>query len=69
MKPFQILDDIDINIDNFDALEFWSEAYQIASTSILQEYEAIDLSNIQASFKKYRSRVFNNNSKWFNYNH
>ena len=65
MKPFQILDDIDIKIDNSDALEFWTEAYQIASSSILQEYEAIDLSNIQTSFKKYRSRVFNNNSKWF----
>ena len=64
MKPFEILSDLDIEIDNSDALDFWSEAYQNALRSSLQEYEAMDLEHIQASFKSYRSRVFKNNSRW-----
>ena len=65
MKPFQVLDDLDIEINNSDALKFWSDAYQISSNSILQKYETIDLASIQSSYEKYRSRVFANNTKWF----
>ena len=56
-KPIVKAAHLDIEIDNSDALKFWSDAYQISSNSILQKYEVIDLASIQSSYKKYRSSI------------
>jgi hypothetical protein len=62
MQPFDILDfNVDIDIDNKNALGFWSENY--LNLEPKNKFEKKEIHELNEIFMKYKERIFNNNSK------
>ena len=65
MSPFEIFNDLDREVNNLKALEFWDAASRSLDSRVLKQYDVIDLIKIQQSFEDYKIRIFKNNTKWF----
>lgn len=65
MAPFDVLNDLDSNIDNRHALRFWDDALENLDSKELRQYEVISLAEIQKAFENYKTRIFQNNTRWF----
>ena len=66
MKPFQSLDNfIKTKQDNDDALRFWKSAFEAIEKVERNNFETINLENLNFSYQDYKERIFKNNSKFF----
>ena len=65
MAPFEALSDLDIKVDNSQALKFWEDASINLHSKEVKQYDVVALIKIQQSFENYKTRVFKNNTKWF----
>ena len=65
MKPFEILDDYNVDYNNDDSVLFWDKALKSISEKDLKIYDAVHEAELKESFKKYKKRIFKNNTKWF----
>lgn len=65
MKPFEIFEDIESDIDNTSSLNFWEKALKAIDMNNLKEYEIVSFDQLEDSFGKYKDRIFQNNTKWF----
>lgn len=65
LQPFEVLDNLSFEIDNLDSVNFWEKAHELIDTTNLKEYELVPFDQLEESFKKYKSRVFSNNTRWF----
>ena len=64
MQPFDILDfNADIDNDNKNALDFWSEKY--LNLEPKNKFEKKEIHELNEIFMQYKERIFNNNSKIF----
>jgi UDP-MurNAc hydroxylase len=64
MQPFDILDfNFNINNDNKNALDFWSEKY--LNLEPKNQFEKKEIHELNEIFVNYKERIFNNNSKIF----
>ena len=65
MKPFEVFDDYNLEFNNHDSVLFWDKALKSAAEKDLKIYDEIHLDELKESFKKYKKRIFKNNTKWF----
>jgi hypothetical protein len=65
MKPFEVCDDYNLEFNNHDSVLFWDKALKSAAEKDLKIYDEIHLDELKESFKKYKKRIFKNNTKWF----
>ena len=65
MEPFEVLDNLESEIDNVQSIDFWGKAIEGINKSSLKDYDLIPLSELNVSFKTYADRIFKNNTKWF----
>lgn len=65
MKPFEIFDDHNVDYNNDDSVLFWDKALKSISEKDLKIYDAVHEAELKESFKKYKKRIFKNNTKWF----
>jgi len=65
MKPFEVFSDIGTEIDNTESVNFWNNAFNEIDQNSLIKYDIIPLTQLEASFGNYKSRIFKNNAKWF----
>tara|TARA_B110001450_G_scaffold203971_1_gene193559 strand:- start:1251 stop:1871 length:621 start_codon:yes stop_codon:yes gene_type:complete len=65
MMPFEVIDDLEGDVDNVKSIEFWSNANQLLANKHLNEYEEVSIEQLKDTFVKYRERVFKNNARWF----
>ncbi len=65
MMPFEVIDDLEGDVDNVKSIEFWSNADQLLANKQLNEYEEVSIERLKDTFVKYRERVFRNNARWF----
>ena len=65
MMPFEVIDDLEGDVDNVKSIEFWSNADQLLANKQLNEYEEVSIERLKDTFVKYRERVFKNNARWF----
>lgn len=66
MKPFDKANYNDLaHHDNNNALTFWDDSFKKIKYLNKNNYKKIDIESLQISFKKYKTRVFSNNSYYF----
>ena len=65
MMPFEIIDNLKSDLENAKSIEFWQNANLLLDDKKLNEYEEVSIEQLKNTFKKYRERVFKNNSRWF----
>jgi len=65
MMPFEVLVDLDGDVDNSRSVEFWSEAHQGLANKQLNQYEEVSIERLKDTFVRYREGVFQNNARWF----
>ena len=65
MKPFDYLDEINSLQKIKNASDFWEKKYSNISAYKYNKYNFVEIDELQQCFKKYQTRVFNNNSKYF----
>jgi len=65
MKPFDYLEEINSLQEKNNASDFWEKIYNNISANKYNKYNIIEIDELQQYFKKYQTRVFNNNNKYF----
>jgi UDP-MurNAc hydroxylase len=65
MKPFDYLDEINSLQKIQNATDFWEKKYSNISTNKYNKYNIVEIDELQQCFKKYQTRVFHNNNKYF----
>ena len=65
MKPFEVFDDLESEIDNTEAVDFWNRAARVIDRNNLKGYDLVPLRQLEESFGSYTNRIFKNNTKWF----
>jgi UDP-MurNAc hydroxylase len=65
MKPFDYLDEINSLRKIKDASDFWDKKFSNISANKYNKYNIVEIDELQQCFKKYQTRVFSNNSKYF----
>ena len=50
MRPFEIFDDLNGNVDNSESIQFWEKAHSLIDTSSLREYDTVPLEQLKKSF-------------------
>jgi UDP-MurNAc hydroxylase len=65
MKPFEVFDNLESEIDNAESIDFWNQAARAIDRNNLKGYDLVTLSQLEESFGNYTNRIFKNNTKWF----
>ena len=65
MKPFDYLDESNSLQKIKNASDFWEKKYSNISANKYNKYNIVEIDELQQCFKKYQTRVFNNNNKYF----
>jgi hypothetical protein len=65
MKPFEEFHDYNSDYNNNDSLLFWDKALKSISKKDFKIFDEVHEEELKESFKKYKKRIFKNNTKWF----
>ena len=55
MMPFEVIDDLEGDVDNVKSIEFWSNADQLLANKQLNEYEEVSTERLKDTFVKYKA--------------
>tara|TARA_B110000008_G_scaffold277120_1_gene317744 strand:- start:54 stop:1409 length:1356 start_codon:yes stop_codon:yes gene_type:complete len=65
MKPFDYFDEQKVSKNSAAATNYWEENYKQLAKKNYQEYNIIDIAELQSAFSQYKKRVFISNSRYF----
>jgi hypothetical protein len=64
MKPFEIINNYEVDIDSTSAVSFWKSSFKKSLEAGPQQFIKKDIEELKASFLIYKERLFKNNSQF-----